>query len=144
MLLDLWTTANVQKMTNYTVNNQGQTEFLFCFTWFDLKGNNKWALEYSTGNVYNGRASFIAGNVQTVMVATKPNGEDKISLKFVKTEINELSMLLDTDENCETIRYFVQQRIPKVLEHSLKTFINQKSEMALKYQIALIGEKYQN
>lgn len=143
-LRDMWTTDRIQKMINSTVNQQGQTEYLFCFSSFDLKGSNKWALQYNTGNSYGGRASFAVDNVQTIIVATRQTGQDKIAFKFVKTEVNGITVLLDSDENCESIRHLVQQRIPNVLEHSLKTFISQNAESVLRNQMALIGEKYQN
>lgn len=143
MFSDLSGTDKIQKMINYTVNND-QTEMIFCFTSFDLRGYNEWALEYNTGNVYNGKASFAIENVQTMIVVTKPNGQGEVTKKFSKTTVNGLTVLLNNDNNCETIRDFAHQRILKVLENSLQTFINEKTEMVLNYQFALIGLKYKN
>lgn len=130
-------------MVNYTVNN-GQTEMIFYFTSFDLRGNNEWALEYNTGNMYNGKASFAIENMQTMIVVTKPNGQGEITKKFSNTAVNGLTVLLNNDNNCETIRDFAHQRIPNVLENILQTFINVQTEMVLKNQFALMGLKYKN
>lgn len=143
MLNDLSGTNKIQKLVNYTVNKD-QTEMLFCFTSFDLRGNNEWALEYNTGNMYNGKASFAIENLQTMIVVTKPNGQGEITKKFSKTTVNGLTVMLNNDNNCETIRNFAHQRIPKVLENSLQTFIDEHTEMILNNQFALIGLKYKN
>lgn len=136
-------TKKIQKMVNYTVNND-QTEMLFCFTSFDLRGNNEWALVYNTGNVYNGKGSFAIENVQTMVVVTKPNGQGEVTKKFSKTTVNGLTVLLNNDNNCETIRDLAYQRIPKVLENSLQTFFEEKIKMVMNEQFALIGLKYKN
>lgn len=143
MFNDLSGSNKVQKMVNYTVNND-QTEMLFCFTSFDLRGNNEWALVYNTGNMYNGKASFAIENVQTMIVVTKPNGQGEVTKKFSKTTVNGLTVLLNNDNNCETIRDLAHQRIPKVLENSLQTFIDEQTKMVLNNQFALIGLKYKN
>lgn len=131
-------------MTNYTINAQGVTEMLFSFTSFDLRGNTDWALKYTnTGNVYNGKAIFAVDNIQTVIVATKSNQQGKIAVKFANTFVNGLKMILNNDDNCESIRDFVHERVPKVLEYGLKTFINEQSEEVLKNQFALISDENQ-
>jgi len=140
---DLSGTNKIQKLVNYTVNND-QTEMLFSFTSFDLRGNHEWALEYNTGNVYNGKASLAIENVQTMIVVTIPNGQGEITKKFSKTTVNGLTVLMNNDNNCETIRDLAHQRISNVLENSLQTFIDEKTEMVLNNQFALIGLKYKN
>lgn len=117
---------------------------LFSFTSFDLRGNTDWALKYtSTGNVYNGKAIFAVDSVQTVIVATKSNQQGKINVKFANTFVNGLKMMLNNDDNCESIRDFAHERVPKVLEYGLKTFINEQSEEVLKNQFALISDENQ-
>ncbi|XP_060854661.1 uncharacterized protein LOC132932353 [Rhopalosiphum padi] len=143
MFNDLSGTNKIQKMVNYTVNDD-QTEMLFCFTSFDLRGNSEWALEYNTGNVYNGKASFAVDNMQTMIVVAKPIGQGHIVKKFSKTTLNGVTVLLNNDNNCETIRNFAHERIPKVLENSIQKFIDEQSEMVLNNQFALIGLKYKN
>ncbi|CAI6360836.1 unnamed protein product [Macrosiphum euphorbiae] len=143
MFNDLSGSNKVQKMVNYTVNND-QTEMLFSFASFDLRGVSEWELVYNTRNVYNGKASFAIENLQTMIVVTKPNGQGEVTKKFSKTTVNGLTVLLNNDNNCETIRDLAHQRIPKVLENSLQTFIGEQTEMALNYQFALIGLKYKN
>lgn len=141
LMNDLGSTNKIQKMTNYTTN-QDLTEMLFCFTLFDLRGSTKWALEYKIGNEYHGTATFAVDNVQTIIVVTKSHAQKKNTVNFVKTTINGLTMILNNDENCESIGILVQQRIPYVLEQSLKMFINEQSKTVLKKQISLIGENY--
>lgn len=138
---DLSSINKIQKMTNYTTN-QDLTEMLFCFTSFDLRGSTKWILEYNTGNEYHGMATFAIDNMQTIIVVTKSFVQRKTTVRFVKTMVNGLTVMLNNDENCESIRNLVQQRIPNVLEESLKIFISEQSETVLKKQISLIGENY--
>lgn len=141
---DLMNTHKIQKMVNYTTYHD-RTEMLFSFTSFDLRGTTGWALEFNTGNLNKGKAMFAVDNMQTIIVVVKPNnGQRQITVRFVKTIVNGLDILLNADDNCESIRFFAHQRIPKVLEQSLETFINVQSEQVLKNQITLIGEKYQH
>jgi len=94
--------------------------------------------------VYNGKASFAIENVQTMIVVTKPNGQGEVTKKFSKTTVDGLTVLLNNDNNSETIRDLAHQRIPKVLENSLQTFIDEQTKMVLNNQFALIGLKYKN
>lgn len=143
-LHDMMNTHKIQKMVNYT-SYHDRTEMLFSFTSFDLRGTTRWALEFSSGNVNKGKAMFTVDNMQTIIVVVKPNNDQgQITIRFVKTIVNGLTMLLNADENCESIRFFAHQRIPKVLEQSLETFINAQSEQVLRNQITLIGEQYQH
>jgi len=141
MFNDLSGTNKIQKMVNYTVNN-GQTEMLFCFTSFDLRGYSEWALEYNNGNAYNGKALFAIDNLQTMIVVTKSFGQEQITKRFSKTTVNGLKVLLNNDNNCETIRSLAHQRIPKVLENNIQKFIDEQSELVLSNQFAMIGLKY--
>jgi len=128
-------------MINYTVDND-QTSMLFYFASFDLRGHSEWALEYNNGNVYNGKASFAIDNLQTMIVVTKTNGQEQITKRLSKTTVNGLKVLLNNDNNCETIRSLAHQRIPKVMENNIQKFIDEQSELALSYQFAMIGMKY--
>lgn len=140
---DLNSINEIQKMANYTVDRD-QTEMIFFFTAFDLRGTTRWDLDYSTGTRYGGRAMFSVDNVQTVIVVTKPNARgSKINVKFTKTTVNGLTAVLNTDDNCESIRDFALQCVSKVLEHGLNDYISQKSEAVLKNQIDLLGVQYE-
>ncbi|KAF0772815.1 Uncharacterized protein FWK35_00003629, partial [Aphis craccivora] len=134
---DLSGTNKIQKMINYTVDND-QTSMLFYFASFDLRGHSEWALEYNNGNVYNGKASFAIDNLQTMIVVTKTNGQEQITKRLSKTTVNGLKVLLNNDNNCETIRSLAHQRIPKVMENNIQKFIDEQSELALSYQFAMI------
>lgn len=141
LINDLSNTNKIQKLTNYTIY-QDLTKMIFSFTSFDLRGSTKWALEYNTGNEYHGMATFAVDNIQTIIVVSKSHAQKKMIINFVKTIVNGLTMILHNDENCESIRVLVQQRMPHVLEQSLKMFISDQSEIVLKKQINLIGENY--
>lgn len=144
MLYDLKRNDKIQKMIDYTVN-QDATDLLFAFTSYDLRGTTNWALEfYSTGNTYQGEATYAVDNMQTIIVVSQPNnGQGQIAIKFAKTVVNGLTVMLNVDKNCESIKNFAHQRIPYVLEQSLEKFFNEQSKEVLNYQITLIGEKNQ-
>lgn len=127
-------------MTNYTINRD-QIDFIFSFSSFDLRGTTNWALAFNTGSTYQGKATYAIDNIQTIIVASKSNNnQNNITLRFAKTTVNGLTMMLDADEHCESIRNFAYQRLPKVLEQSLEIFINEQSMKVLRNQITLIGE----
>lgn len=138
----MWNTDKIQKLTNYTINND-QIDMLFTFALFDVRGSNQWALEYSTGNVYNGKSIFAVENVQTIILVTKSNTRETVDVKFVKTTVNGITLMLGNENNCETIRNFAHQRIPYVVEQSLKTYFNEQSKSVLENQIQLSGHKYE-
>lgn len=142
LLHDLWNTDKIQKITNYTINND-QIEMLYTFALFDVTGSNQWALKYSTGNVYKGKSMFTVDNVQTIVLVTKSNTQKTITLKFVKTIVNGITLMLGNENNCETIRNFAQQRIPYVLEENLKTYFNEQSKIVLRNLNKLTGLEYQ-
>jgi hypothetical protein len=106
-------------------------------------GSNQWALKYSTGNTYMGKSMFTIDNVQTVLLITKSNTQEAMNVKFVKTTVNGITLMLGNENHCESIRNFAQQRIPYVLEESLKTYFNEQSKIVLRNQIELTGHKYQ-
>lgn len=127
-------------MVNYTVGGQGQIDFLFSFSMYDLRGYTKWALDYSAGKSYAGKAMFTVDNVQTIIIMeTETSGQGQFAVKFVKTTVNGLEMMLDNDDYCESVGYLAGERVPKVLERSLEMFVKYQSEKVLRNQIALIG-----
>ncbi|XP_025422182.1 uncharacterized protein LOC112691934 [Sipha flava] len=142
LLHDSWNTDKIQKLTNYTDNND-QIEMLFTFALFNVMGSNQWALKYSTRNTYMGKSMFTIDNVQTVLLITKSNTQEAMNVKFVKTTVNGITLMLGNENHCESIRNFAQQRIPYVLEESLKTYFNEQSKIVLRNQIELTGHKYQ-
>lgn len=144
LLRDMKSTDKLQKMINYTIGADDTVEMLFSFTAFDLRGSTDWTLKYNNGNAYAGRAVFAVDSVQTVIVAGKPNGHGGAYVKFAKTAVNGLEMILDNDDHCESIRELARERVPAVLEFGLKTYVNDRSETALKNQLAVIGEKYRH
>lgn len=142
LLHDSWNTDKIQKLTNYTDNND-QIEMLFTFALFDVMGSNQWALKYSTGNMYMGKSMFTIDNVQTIISITKSHTQETMNVKFVKTTVNGITLMLGNENQCESIRDFAQQRIPYVLEESLKTYFNEQSKIMLRNLIKLTGHKYQ-
>jgi len=141
-LLD--TDGKTQKLVNYTTSGpDAAIDMLFAFTAFDLRGHTDWTLKYDNGNAYGGRAAFAVDNAQTIIVASQPYKRDAAFVKFAKTTVNGLEFMLHGDGNCESIRDFAHERVPKVLERALKTYINDQAEIVLKNQFALIGVQIQ-
>jgi len=137
-------TDKLQKMINYTIGADDTYEMLFSFTAFDLRGSTGWTLKYNNGNAYSGRATFAVDSVQTVVVAgSKPNKPGNAYVKFAKTAVNGLEMILDNDDHCESIRDLAHERVPAALGFGLQTYVNDQSQTVLKNQFAVIGEMCQ-